>query len=191
MNLPWQVLIEHEHADVEVLPKGSEIPEGYSLLRDEVNNFSGIKEYNEDGTPKVIDGQQQYRFKDSDYAIVVSKKKGAELPAEAADRLIHHFEGKSETFKMIYGDAVLFSDGAVILSSPVDANVIPDRFNTEIERVNVTTTRKIYLAPGSEVLLPKHTKHSVLAGADGAVYLEFSTPSLDEADIFTDKRVIR
>ncbi len=187
LNLPWQVLIEHEHADIDVLPKGSSVPDGYVLLRDEVNEFAGIKEYDADGAPKVIEGEQQYRFRDSDYVIVASEGKDSKLSSEP----VFHFEGKSETFKMIYGDAVLFSDDAVVLSSPVDTNVIPDRFNSELDRVQVTTSRKVYLAPGSEVLLPKHAKHSVLAGAEGAVYLEFSTPSLDEADVFTDERVIR
>lgn len=187
MNLPWQVLIEHQHADVEVLPKGSEVPDGYTLLRDAVNDFEGIKEYDPDGTPKTADGEQKYRFRDSEYVIVVSDSEQSKPPQEQ----VFHFEGKSETFKMIYGDAVLFSDRAQVLSSPVDPNVIPDRFSPEMDRVNATTSRKIYLAPGSEVLLPKHTKHSVLAGAEGAVYLEFSTPSLDEADVFTDERVIR
>lgn len=187
LNLPWQVLIEHSHTDVEILPKGSDVPQGYALLRDEVNDFVGIKSYNADGTLKMVDGEEQYRFRDSDYVIVVSKSKDSKLPMKP----VFHFEGKSETFKMIFGDAVLFSDDAVVLSSPVDTNLIPDRFNSELDRVQVTTSRKVYLAPGSEVLLPKHVKHSVLAGAEGAVYLEFSTPSLDEADVFTDERVIR
>ena len=195
MNLPWQVLLEHSHADVEVLPAGTAAPEGYVLVKDIVNGFYGIREYNDDGTPKVVGGEQQYRYLDMDYAIMQSESRDSKLPSEMLEAIVHHFEGKSETFKMIYGDAVLFSDDAIVLSSPVDVNVVPDRFNAEIDKVRaeqvITTTKMIYMAPGSEILLPKHTKHALLAGADGAVYLEFSTPSLDEADVFSDERVMR
>jgi len=44
---------------------------------------------------------------------------------------------------------------------------------------------------GMNVLLSKNTKHAFMGGKNGCVYLEFSTPSMDEADRFTDKRVIR
>lgn len=195
MNLPWQVLLEHSHADVDVLPAGTAAPEGYVLVKDIVNGFYGIKDYNDDGTPKVVAGEQQYRYLDIDYAIMQSTSRDSRLPSEMLDSIVHHFEGKSETFKMICGDALLFSDEAVVLSSPVDANVVPDRFRHHIYETRskqvMTTTKMIYLAPGSEVLLPKHTKHALLAGEEGAVYLEFSTPSLDEADVFSDERVIR
>jgi len=55
----------------------------------------------------------------------------------------------------------------------------------------ITTQREIYMTMETNVLLPKGTKHAFLAGPKGAVYLEFSTPSMDEADRYSDPRVIR
>ena len=191
INLPFQLLPEHQHVDVDVLVKGSPVPEGYSLVKDAVNGFEGIHSYNEDGSVKEKDGTPVFRFADNDFVIVQSLSRSSRLKSAP----LFHFEGKSETFKMICGDAVMLSDEAKVLSSPVDHFTIPDRFHNRIEKVRVeekiTTKSMIYLAPGSEVLLPKHTKHALVAGEEGAVYLEFSTPSLDEADVFTDKRVIR
>jgi hypothetical protein len=55
----------------------------------------------------------------------------------------------------------------------------------------ITTQRMTYMIKGMNVLLAKNTRHAFLDGLNGCVYLEFSTPSMDEAGRFTDKRVIR
>jgi hypothetical protein len=191
LNLPFQLLPEHQHVDVDVLANGSAVPDGYTLVRDMVNGFEGIYSYNPDGSVKEEHGKPVFRFRDSENVIVQSMSFRSRLKSAP----LFHFEGKSETFKMIYGDGVLLADDAKVLSSPVDHFTIPDRFHNRIAKVRagekITTKSMIYMAPGSEVLLPKHTKHALVAGEEGAVYLEFSTPSLDEADVFTDKRVIR
>lgn len=191
LNLPFQFMPEHQHRDIDVLPKSTPVPEGYTLVRDVVNDFEGIREYNPDGSVREENGDVVFKFKDSEYTIVMPLKRDAKLSKE----VVFHLEGKSETFKMIYGDAIMFTDDAKILKTPVDPYMLPDRFQQKIDEVTseqkVSTTGMIYLAPGLEVLLPKGTKHSVLGGEEGAVYIEFSTPSMDEADLFTDKRIIR
>ncbi len=195
LSLPWQFLLEHEHADVEVLPKGTPIPDGYVAVSDIVNGFRGIRAYDRDGTPKKEKGDQVFRFRDFDHIIVASRGRDSELPDDVGQ--VFHFEGKSETFRMMYGDGVLLADDAAVLQSAegFDTSRIPEGFEKRLSDLRkeqkITTTGMVYMAPGTEVLLTKHTKHAFVAGRKGAVFLEFSTPSLDEADIFTDKRVIR
>ncbi|NQU78806.1 hypothetical protein HQ545_03465 [Candidatus Woesearchaeota archaeon] len=163
MSLPGQFMPEHKHSDVSVL----EICECEGLVRDSVKEFKGIKNYDYDGSEKGI------KFSDEDYAIVFGKKEDS----------VHYIEGKSETFKMIFGGGILWSDDAVVLRNCTDVDAkIPE---------HVTSKRALQLKEGSEVLLPKGTKHAFLAGGLGAVFFEFSTPSIDEADVFTDLRVIR
>jgi D-lyxose ketol-isomerase len=47
------------------------------------------------------------------------------------------------------------------------------------------------LKPGEQYLVMPGKKHWFQAGAEGAVVSEFSTPSTDEADIFTDPGIRR
>jgi len=49
----------------------------------------------------------------------------------------------------------------------------------------------ITLRPGQQYTLLPDTLHWFQAGADGAIVSEFSTRSTDEADIFTDTRIVR
>ena len=50
---------------------------------------------------------------------------------------------------------------------------------------------KIKLTPGEQYTLMPDTLHWFQAGPNGAIISEFSTKSTDEADIFTDKRIVR
>ena len=45
--------------------------------------------------------------------------------------------------------------------------------------------------PGEQHTLPPNTKHWFQAGSEGAVISEFSSPSDDRSDIFTDPRIQR
>ncbi|MFC1753835.1 hypothetical protein ACFL96_10670, partial [Thermoproteota archaeon] len=52
MNLPGQLMPEHQHVDIIVLPKNSRVPAGYVGINENVNDFVGILHYNEDGSVK-------------------------------------------------------------------------------------------------------------------------------------------
>lgn len=190
-NLPWQFMPEHKHTDIEILPKGSDVPAGYQKVSERINNFFGIYEYNKDGSIKELDGEPVCKFKDSEYTIIMPINDNFKSDFQSE----FHFEGKSETFKLVGGDAVLFSDDAVVLRSSADPSDVPDEFQSIINEIRstqkITTKNLIYMAEGAEVLLPKHVKHALVGGSEGAVYIEFSTPSIDEADMFIDERIIR
>jgi D-lyxose ketol-isomerase len=47
------------------------------------------------------------------------------------------------------------------------------------------------LQPGEQYTIPPNTLHWFQAGDEGAIVSEFSSPSRDEFDIFTDPRIVR
>jgi len=196
MNLPGQLLVEHSHVDTIVLEKGAEIAAGFVELSSLVNGFEGIKKYNADASVATDEnGQEVFVYRDGDFRIVQACDGMGEYPE--GDNVTEVLPGKSETFKAIYGDGVLFADTAQVLHTPpgIEPDTVPDELLPMVEKVRaeqaITTERMVYMAKGMNVLLPKNTRHALIAGTNGCVYLEFSTPSMDEADRFTDKRVIR
>ena len=50
---------------------------------------------------------------------------------------------------------------------------------------------EVELGPGEQHTIPPDTLHRFEAGAEGAIVSEFSTRSRDDADVFTDPRVVR
>lgn len=50
---------------------------------------------------------------------------------------------------------------------------------------------EIVLHPGDQYTIPPDTLHWFQAGDEGAIVSEFSTRSRDDADVFTDPRVVR
>jgi D-lyxose ketol-isomerase len=50
---------------------------------------------------------------------------------------------------------------------------------------------EVELRPGDQHTIPPDTLHRFAAGPEGAIVSEFSTRSRDEADAFTDPRVVR
>lgn len=198
LNLPGQLLLEHGHVNTIVLMKDATIADGFVKLSELVNGFNGIVKYSSDGSVLCDEaGNPEYLYREADCQIVQAKNGIAEYPAENSGDIIETLSGKSETFKAIYGDGVLFADTAQIVYAPpgVDPDIIPEELLPMIEKVRaeqkISTTRMIYMTKGMNVLLAKNTRHAFLGGVNGCVYLEFSTPSMDEADRFTDKRVIR
>ncbi len=198
LNLPGQLLLEHGHVNTYVLKKDAPLADGFIKLSELVNGFGGIVKYNSDGT-MVCDGNgnPEYLYREADCQIVQARNGIAEYPPERCDDIVETLAGKSETFKAIHGDGVLFADTAQVLHAPpgVDPDTIPEELLPMVGKVRaeqkISTTRMIYMTKGMNVLLPRNTRHAFLGGLDGCVYLEFSTPSMDEADRFTDKRVIR
>lgn len=190
INLPGQFLPEHRHTDVVILRKGEKIPKGYRDIRKAVPGFEGIREYESDGAPTG-----RIRYSVNDYEIALADSEKSQIPPGI--KTVELIEGKSETFMFVDGEGILFLDKVEILYAPEghDPYHIPVRFKEKIKglkkREPITAKGMIHVIPGMIVLLPKNTRHSVLAGDQGAGYLEFSSPSLDEADHFTDKRVRR
>ena len=196
LNLPGQLLLEHGHVDTIVLKTGAPIAPGFVKLINQINGFTGIKKYNSDATVAIdTDGNEIYLYRDEECEIVQAANGMDEYPA--SNDVIETFPGKSETFKAVYGDGVLFADTAQVIYTPpgVNPDAIPEELLPMIGKIReeqaITTQRMIYMTQGMNVLLSKNTKHAFMAGKNGCVYLEFSTPSMDEADRFTDKRVIR
>ncbi len=88
--------------------------------------------------------------------------------------------GKEETFRVRAGAVYLYVDGE---AAPRPACAPPDG--------DYTVFHEIALRPGAQYTLAPDTKHWFQAGPDGAVVSEFSTPSFDDMDIFTDARIRR
>lgn len=198
LNLPGQLLLEHGHVDTIVLKKDAPIADGFIKLSELVNGFNGIVKYDCTGSAACDEaGNPEYIYPEADCQIVQAKNGIDVYPRENAADVVEVLPGKSETFKAVYGDGVLFADTAQVLYAPpgVDPDTIPEELLPMVGKVRaeqeISTTRMIYMTKGMNVLLAKNTRHAFLGGLNGCVYLEFSTPSMDEADRFTDKRVIR
>jgi len=91
--------------------------------------------------------------------------------------------GKEETFRCRYGEVYLYIDG-----EPT-ANIKASVPNSS--EGAYTVFHEIILNPGEQYTLPPNTLHWFQGGPEGAVVSEFSTSSVDEADIFSDKNILR
>jgi len=91
--------------------------------------------------------------------------------------------GKEETFRCRAGQVYLYVPGA---ATPAPrGHVPPDKAAV------FTVWHEIVLNPGEQYMLSPDTLHWFQAGPQGAVMSEFSTASVDEADIFTDPAIRR
>jgi len=88
--------------------------------------------------------------------------------------------GKQETFRCRKGVVYLYVPGQPTASPKATP---PSEF--------YTVFHEIVLNPGEQYTLPPETLHWFQAGPDGAIVSEFSSPSVDEADIFTDPNIKR
>lgn len=91
--------------------------------------------------------------------------------------------GKEETFRCRYGEVYLYVPG-----EPVDE---PHGRVPENRKDHFQVWHEIYLCPGEQYTLQPNTKHWFQAGPEGAIISEFSTHSVDKADIFTDPDITR
>lgn len=92
-------------------------------------------------------------------------------------------EGKKETFRCRYGTVYLYLEGQ---KTAQPAAVPPAG-----DEAYYTVFHEIILKPGQQYTISKDTLHWFQAGRDGAVISEFSSPSDDTSDIFTDPRIKR
>lgn len=91
--------------------------------------------------------------------------------------------GKEETFRCRAGEVYLYVPGDP--ASNPKGKVPAER------SAYFTVWHEIVLHPGEQYTLLPDTLHWFQAGPDGAVVSEFSTRSVDEADIFTDPGIVR
>jgi D-lyxose ketol-isomerase len=91
--------------------------------------------------------------------------------------------GKEETFRCRAGQVYIYVPGEPTTNPKA---VVPaDR------RPYLTVWHEVVLNPGEQYTLMPNTLHWFQAGPEGAIVSEFSTRSVDEADIFTDPGVVR
>lgn len=111
------------------------------------------------------------------------------LPHQTCPEHIHApllekgYPGKQETFRCRAGEVTLYVEG-----EPAAA---PRCCPPEGSEDYYTVWHEIHLMPGEQYTIKPNTKHWFQAGSEGAVVSEFSTPSFDEFDIFTDPRIRR
>lgn len=88
--------------------------------------------------------------------------------------------GKQETFRCRKGDVYLYISGEPAKNPKAK---VPGEY--------YTVFHEIVLHPGEQFTIPPETFHWFQAGAEGAIVSEFSSPSNDESDIFTDPNIKR
>jgi D-lyxose ketol-isomerase len=91
--------------------------------------------------------------------------------------------GKMETFRCRWGKVWLYVEG--VPSASVHAK-LPKGSATAY-----TVFHEIELNPGDQYTIPPNTLHWFQGGDEGAIVSEFSSPSDDASDIFTDPRIRR
>ena len=91
--------------------------------------------------------------------------------------------GKEETFRCRAGLVYLYVPGD---ATPGAHGVVPAH-----RRSRFTVWHEVLLRPGEQYTLQPDTLHWFQSGPDGAIVSEFSTRSVDEADIFTDPEIAR
>lgn len=91
--------------------------------------------------------------------------------------------GKRETFRCRWGLVRLYVEGE---PTPSAESHVP-----EGDEAYYTVRHEIELRPGDQYTIPSNTLHWFQAGDEGAIVSEFSSPSRDDCDVFTDPRVRR
>lgn len=94
-----------------------------------------------------------------------------------------NYAGKEETFRCRWGEVYLYVEG-----DPVEH---PKAIPPANRKDTYTVWHEIILKPGDQYTLAPETWHWFQGGPNGAVVSEFSTQSIDEADLFTDKSINR
>ncbi|UPV76314.1 D-lyxose/D-mannose family sugar isomerase (plasmid) [Halorussus limi] len=97
------------------------------------------------------------------------------------------YPGKRETFRCRSGEVYLYVEGDGDDSESSDEWSVSPPMREEF----YTASEEIHLEPGEQYTIPPDTRHWFKAGGDGAVISEFSSPSYDEKDVFTDPKIDR
>jgi len=91
--------------------------------------------------------------------------------------------GKQETFRCRWGTVWLYVEGEPAQNIRAE---LP-----EGGEAYYTVFHEVELHPGDQYTIPPNTWHWFQAGAGGAVVSEFSSPSRDAYDVWTDPRIRR
>ncbi len=91
--------------------------------------------------------------------------------------------GKEETFRCRAGLVYLYVPGEPVATPKA---IIPDN-----HAAYFTIWHEVILHPGDQYTLQPDTLHWFQGGPDGAIVSEFSTHSVDMADVFTDPQINR
>jgi D-lyxose ketol-isomerase len=91
--------------------------------------------------------------------------------------------GKEETFRCRAGQVYIYVPGEPAASPKARVPAARKQY--------FTAWHEIVLNPGEQYTLSPNTLHWFQSGPDGAIVSEFSTKSVDEADIFTDVDILR
>ena len=94
-----------------------------------------------------------------------------------------NYIGKQETFRCRWGEVYLYVEG-----DPTDT---PKAQPPENRKDTYSVWHEVVLKPGEQYTIPPQTWHWFQGGPEGAVVSEFSTRSIDEADIFPDPDIKR
>ncbi|MEL6403720.1 MAG: D-lyxose/D-mannose family sugar isomerase [Chloroflexota bacterium] len=94
-----------------------------------------------------------------------------------------NYIGKEETFRCRWGEVYLYVEG--------EATKNPIASPPEHRKETYTVWHEIILRPGEQYTIMPETWHWFQGGPEGAVVSEFSTRSVDEADLFTDAEIAR
>jgi D-lyxose ketol-isomerase len=88
--------------------------------------------------------------------------------------------GKEETFRCRRGEVLLYVSGE---PAAAPAATAPGE--------HYDVWHEVRLTPGLQYTIPPDTWHWFQAGPEGALVTEFSSTSVDEADVFLDPRIVR
>jgi D-lyxose ketol-isomerase len=91
--------------------------------------------------------------------------------------------GKKETFRCRWGEVYLYTEGPA--ERPIRAAV------PKGSEPYYTVREEHVLLPGAQYTIPSDVLHWFQAGDEGAIVSEFSSPSRDDSDVFTDPRIRR
>jgi D-lyxose ketol-isomerase len=94
-----------------------------------------------------------------------------------------NYIGKQETFRCRWGEVYLYVEG--------EPTANPKATPPEKRKDTYTVWHEVILKPGDQYTIPPQTWHWFQGGPQGAVVSEFSTCSVDEADLFTDTDIQR
>jgi len=170
-------LLEIKHKTIEILEKA-----GIVIRKDEIDSLEitdlGL------GKPEIIGIQIIVYVNNSRYcAKEIILLPGQTCPEHKHGPLSNENPGKMETFRCRWGKVYLMVPG-----KPADKMqaTVP-----EFRKEYFTVFNQIVLEPGDQYTIPPDTLHWFQAGKDGAVVSEFSSPSFDEKDVFTDPLIKR
>jgi D-lyxose ketol-isomerase len=99
---------------------------------------------------------------------------------------VESYPGKRETFRCRAGEVYLYVETEDAQTPREEWSVRPP-----MREEYYTASEEIHLEPGEQYTIPPDTRHWFKAGEDGAVISEFSSPSFDEKDVFTDPEIDR